>query len=52
MRFQDTENSRIVHVSELHARKVTVWCGVTSERIIRPFFFEDANENAFTVTGE
>lgn len=52
MRFWGAENPRIVHESELHPSRVTVWCGVTSERIIGPYFFEDPDENAVTVTGE
>ena len=51
-RFWGTENSRQVHAIPLHPVKVTAWCGVTSERVIGPFFFEDANENAVTVTAE
>ena len=51
-RFWGTENPRQVHASPLHPVKVTAWCGVTSERVIGPFFFEDANENAVTVTAE
>ena len=45
-RFWGTENPRQVHASPMHPVKVTVWCGVNSERVIGPFFFEDANENA------
>ena len=52
MRFWGSENPPIAYASELHPRKVTVWCGVTSERIIKPYFFEDCDENAVTVTGE
>ena len=46
MRFWGTDNPRIAHVSELHPCKVTVWCVVTSERIIGSYFFEDSDENA------
>ena len=52
MRFWGTEDPRITRANELHPRKVTVWCKVTSERIIGPYFFEDPDENAVTVTGE
>ena len=52
IRVWNTENPRIAYAIELHPRKVTVWCGVTSERIIGPYFFEDPDENAVTVTGE
>ena len=52
MRFWGTENPRIAHASKLHLRKVTVWCGVTSERIIGLYFFGDPDEKAVTVTYE
>ena len=52
MRFWGTENLQIAYASELHPRKVTIWCGVTSERIIGLYFFEDPDENAVTVTDE
>ena len=35
------ENPRTVHQCELHPIKCTVWCGVTSERVIGPYFFKD-----------
>ena len=49
-RFWGTKNPCQVHVNQMHPVKVTVWCGVTSKKVIGPFFFEDANENAVTVT--
>ena len=52
MRFWGAENPQIAHASELHPHKVTVWCGLTSERMIGPYFFEDPDENAVTVVGE
>nr|XP_012563354.1 unnamed protein product [Hydra vulgaris] len=52
MRFWGTENPHQGHASPLHSVKVTTWCGVTSEKVIVPFFFEDVNENAVTVTAE
>ena len=51
-RFWGTENPPNVYASQLHPRKVTVCCGVTSERIIGPHFFEDPDENIVTVTGK
>ncbi|VEN59429.1 unnamed protein product [Callosobruchus maculatus] len=51
-RFWGTENPRVIHERELHPIKCTVWCGVTSQCIIGPFFFEDEDGNAETVTGE
>ena len=46
------ENPQIALASELHLRKVALWCGVTSETVIGPYFFKDPDENAGTVTGE
>ena len=43
---------QVNNVLASHPRKVTVWCGVPSERIIGPHFFEDPDENAVTIAGE
>ena len=45
-------NPRIIHEQPLHVPKATVWCAVTSERIIGPYFFENASGSAITVTGD
>ena len=52
MRFWSMESSQIAHASELHLCKDTVWCEVTSEKIIGPYFFQNPDENVITVTGE
>ena len=52
MRFWGIENPCIIYASRLHPHKVIVWCGVTSEQIVGPHFFEDPDENVVTVTGE
>ena len=49
--FWAKENPRAVHQRELHPVKCTVWCTITSNKIIGPYFFED-DGNAVTVTGE
>ena len=49
-RFWCDENPRIIHEQSLHPQKVTVWCGITSARIIGPYFFEDDGVTT-TVTG-
>lgn len=36
----------------LHSPKVTVWCALSSQGIIGPFFFEDRNGNAMTINKE
>ena len=35
----------------LHNSKVTVWCAISSFRIIGPYFFEDEREKTVTMTG-
>ena len=39
--MQAIENPRTVHQCELHPIKCTIWCGVTLERVIGPYFFKD-----------
>nr|CAI5829300.1 unnamed protein product [Callosobruchus analis] len=51
-RFWGTESPRIIHEREVHPIKCIVWCGVTSQCIIGPFFFEGEYSNAETVTRE
>ena len=51
-RFWGLENPRAIHQRELHPLKCTVWCGVTSGRIIGPYFFENEDSSATTVTSE
>ena len=46
------ENSRTVHQRELYPIKCTVWCGVTSERVMGPYFFEDEEGVTVTVTAQ
>ena len=50
-RIWASENPREIHEHPLHPLKVTVWCGVTSSRIIGPYFFEDSDGNTETVNG-
>lgn len=50
-RIWATENPRVVHQRELHPLRCTVWCGVSSERIYGPYFFETAAGVAVNVTG-
>lgn len=50
-RIWASENPREIHEHPLHPVKVTVWCGITSSRIIGPYFFEDVDGNTVTVNG-
>lgn len=52
LRFWGTENPHEMHEKPLHPLKVTVWCGICSERVIGPYFFENADGTTVTVTGE
>lgn len=45
------ENPRSIHQRELHALKCTVWCGVSSEKIYGPYFFENEVGATITVNG-
>ncbi|KAF2346462.1 hypothetical protein FHG87_022782 [Trinorchestia longiramus] len=46
-----SENPREIHEHPLHPLQVTVWCGITSSRIIDSYFFEDVDGNTVTVNG-
>lgn len=46
-RYWATENPCEIYERPLHSPKVTVWCAVSSSKIIGPYFFE---ENGETVT--
>ena len=50
-RIWASEHPREIHEHLLFPLKVTVWCGVTSSRIIGPYFFEDSDGNTETVNG-
>jgi transposase len=50
-RYWSAENPRILHELPLHPQKVTVWCGMTSERIIGPYFFQNQNGETATIIG-
>ena len=52
VRFWVTENPEELREIPLHSEKVTVWCGMTSNEIIGPYFFEEENGRAITVNGE
>ena len=39
-------------VAQAHPQKVTVWCGVTHDCVIRPHSFENQDGTAATVNGE
>ena len=46
-RIWSDSNPQILHETELHPLRVTVWCAVSSKYIVGPYFFE---ESGVTVT--
>ena len=45
-----SENNQIIEERSLHPEKDTVWCALSSEGVIGPFFFECDYETTLTVT--
>ena len=41
-----------MHERELHSVECTEWCAITANEIIGPYFFENDDGNAVTVTEE
>ena len=48
-RISSTENAHTYIEKLTHLKRVTVWCGFWSRRIIGPFFFENEQAEAVTV---
>lgn len=51
-RYWAAENPHFLHQKPLHSEKVTVWCAVSRNGIIGPYFFEDNDGHAVTVNSE
>lgn len=51
MRNWNNNNPRELHEKPLHSERVSMWCALSRERNIGPYFFED-NEHAATVNSE
>jgi len=51
-RIWASENPRCVLQRQTYPLRCTVWCGVTSARIIGPYFFENQYDHAVSVTGD
>ena len=51
-RFWSRKGPEIMHEKSLLSEKVTVWCALTYSCVIGPYFFEDENGGAVTVTAE
>lgn len=52
VRYWGPVNPQIIFEEPLHSPKVTVWCGICSERVIGPYFFENETGATVTVNGE
>lgn len=48
-RYWARDNPQQKHQRHLHSKKVTVWCAMSSEGIIGPYFFEDGAGRTVTV---
>jgi len=46
-----TKNPLIIHEHVQFDQKVIVWCGICSEKIIRPYFFENNDGKAVSISG-
>lgn len=51
-RIWGLDNPQEMQEQQMHPLRVTVWCGFWSGGVIGPYFFEDDEGNAVTVTGE
>lgn len=52
-RMWSSNKPMVVFEKPLHSPKVTVWCGMSGNRLYGPFFFDDAQTgNACTITTE
>jgi len=51
-RYWAPENTQQLHQRPLHSERLTVWCGITSFGVLGPYFFEDIEDAAVTVTSE
>jgi hypothetical protein len=49
-RYWSPDSPRKMHQRSLHSSKVTVCCGVASFGVVGPYYFEDQNGAAATVT--
>ena len=47
-----TENPHAYIEKPIHSKRVTVWCGIWSRGIIGPYFFENEQGEAVTVSGD
>jgi len=51
-RIWGSENPREFQVKPMHLQRVTVWCALWVGDVIGPYFFENEDVKAITVTGK
>ena len=51
-RYRAPENPQELHQCPLHSERLAVWCGIASFGVLGPYFFEDNEGAAVTVTSE
>jgi hypothetical protein len=51
-RYWAAENPQELNQRPLHSNKLTVWCGIASFGVLGPYFFEENEGAALTVTSE
>ena len=51
-RYWAPENPQDLHQRPFHSERLTVWCGIASFGVLGPYFFEDNEGAAVTVTSE
>jgi hypothetical protein len=51
-RFLDFERPDVIVQKPLHSTRVTIWCAVSAHGILGPYFIEDEEGNALSVTQE
>jgi hypothetical protein len=49
-RYWAAANPQQLHERPFHLAKVTVWCAISSNGVIGPYFFENDDGHAVTVT--
>ena len=51
-RYWARENPQELHQHPLHSERLTVWCGIASFGVLGPYFYEDNEGAAVTVSSE
>ncbi len=51
MRYWSGNNPHVLHETQLHPEKITVWCGLHAGGVIGPYFFVDDENRHVTVNG-